>query len=358
MIYQGQDSIRLEHLLTRPAHSIINQSFDSRLRVDMRRPINGDGFGVGYYPDDIEEDEENGPCVYCATTPAWNNLNLDRIASKTRSKMVFAHVRASTAGVLSETNCHPFVYHTLMFMHNGGVSYFAHIKRRLFLHVKEKYFLFIQGSTDSEACFALFLDSLEREGVDPSDKIGKFPYELMERALLRTIELLVEWSLKAAEELGVEDPEPSLLNFAVTDGNSTVVSRYISSKKEEAASLYYSTGTRFFEYAPGQYKMERSHRLNSIVMVASEPLTFERSDWIAIPTNTLLVIRKNPSVLIKPIKDQFFVSDPTQLRSSELMLKKGLGSPLVEPSSSKQMGTQRGVPPLGREGRKLGVSTA
>ncbi len=29
------------------AHSIINQSYDSRLRVDRRRPINGDGFGVG-----------------------------------------------------------------------------------------------------------------------------------------------------------------------------------------------------------------------------------------------------------------------------------------------------------------------
>jgi hypothetical protein len=42
----------LEHnfqLLTRPAHSIIHQAFDSRLRVDLRRPINGDGFGVGTF---------------------------------------------------------------------------------------------------------------------------------------------------------------------------------------------------------------------------------------------------------------------------------------------------------------------
>ena len=34
-------------LLTRPCHSIINQAFDSRLRLDRRRPMNGDGFGVG-----------------------------------------------------------------------------------------------------------------------------------------------------------------------------------------------------------------------------------------------------------------------------------------------------------------------
>lgn len=357
VIYKGQEPIRLEHLLTRPAHSIINQSFDSRLRVDMRRPINGDGFGVGYYPCDAEEDEELGPCVYCATTPAWNNINLERIASKTRSKMIFAHVRASTAGVLSETNCHPFVYHTLMFMHNGGVSYFPKIKRKLCDLIQEKYFLFIQGSTDSEACFALFLDCLERLGVNPADPKGQFPSESLEKALLNTIEILVKLSLEAAREAGISNPEPSLLNFAISDGESVVVSRYVSSEKEEAASLYYSTGTRFFEYEQGQYKMERSHRLNSIAMVASEPLTFERSDWIAIPTNTILTIRKNSSVLMKPIRDQFFVSDPTKTRRSDLMVKKGLASPLVEPSLRTQLGSQRGVPPLGREGRKPEVAT-
>ena len=29
----------LSDLLTKPAHSIINQSFDSRLRLDMRNPL-------------------------------------------------------------------------------------------------------------------------------------------------------------------------------------------------------------------------------------------------------------------------------------------------------------------------------
>lgn len=40
---------------------------------------------------------------------------------------------------------------------------------------------------------------------------------------------------KYAEEAGVT--EPSLMNFCVTDGSSVVVSRYISSRKDEAASL-------------------------------------------------------------------------------------------------------------------------
>lgn len=47
VIYKGTAPVQLSHLLTRPCHSIINQAFDSRLRLDHRRPINGDGFGVG-----------------------------------------------------------------------------------------------------------------------------------------------------------------------------------------------------------------------------------------------------------------------------------------------------------------------
>ena len=39
MIYKGREEMVLSDLLTKPAHSIINQSFDSRLRLDMRNPL-------------------------------------------------------------------------------------------------------------------------------------------------------------------------------------------------------------------------------------------------------------------------------------------------------------------------------
>jgi len=102
----------------KPAHSIINQSIDPKLLLQMRRVVNGDGFGVGYYPHDKEKEGE-GPAVFTAITPAWNNLNLQRMADKTNSTLVFAHVRASTSGALAEINCHPWSYHSLMWMHNG-----------------------------------------------------------------------------------------------------------------------------------------------------------------------------------------------------------------------------------------------
>ena len=66
----------------------------------MRRPVNGDGFGLGYYPED--KTNNDGPAIFTAITPAWSNMNLERLAEKTQSSLVFAHVRASTSGALAE----------------------------------------------------------------------------------------------------------------------------------------------------------------------------------------------------------------------------------------------------------------
>ncbi|KAK9386729.1 nucleophile aminohydrolase [Lipomyces mesembrius] len=349
LIFKGRDPILLAHLLTRPEHSIINQSYDSRLRIDNRRPINGDGFGVGYYTPEADPELGDGPCVFCATTPAWNNLNLARLAEKTKSSMVFAHVRASTAGVLSETNCHPFTFHSLMFMHNGQIANFHRMKRKFASHMKDEYFLYVQGGTDSEWAFALFLDTLDKLGVDPSRPAGvnSFGHEMIRNAMLLTIQYIKDWS-KQCSEGDTDIEEPSLLNFAVTDGHSVIVTRYITSRTEEAASLHFSTGSKFIEYEPGQYKMERRDRRQDVILVASEPLTFERSDWVTVPTNSILTIN-NQTVLLHPIMDEFYQTDPSVPRSSNFAASRGLVSPIVEPQASTNV---INLPPLEREGRR------
>lgn len=349
LIFKGKDPILLSHLLTRPAHSIINQSFDSRLRLDRRRPINGDGFGVAYYPLDAELDRD-GPCIFKAITPAWNNQNLSKLAEKTKSDLIFAHVRASTYGILSETNCHPFTYHSLCFMHNGGISNFKKIKRVLLNHIGDEYLNFLQGSTDSECAFALFLEILEKLGCDPKSKEGNFSHEILRKAMLTTIECIRDWTKEANKD--EEHVEPSLLNFAVTDGSTVVVSRYITSKTDEAASLHFSCGSSFVETAPGEYRMERFSRNQDVIMVASEPLTFERGDWTTVPTNSILTIKKQ-TILIHPVIDEYYQEDPLYLRSSTLAESKGLmGSvPLAKV-------VEKNVPPLEREGRSRPHSAA
>ncbi|KAL1925427.1 uncharacterized protein VTP21DRAFT_310 [Calcarisporiella thermophila] len=326
LLYKGKAPIQLAHLLTKPAHSIITQSFDSRLRLDKRRPINGDGFGVGWYDTNAETDDEigNSPCIFTSVTPAWNNQNLQRLCEKIKSPLVFAHVRASTATSVSETNCHPFNYNRLMFMHNGHIAEFRKIKRKLTVSLRDELFLFVQGNTDSEWAFALFLDQLENPGSDEP-----FSYEALKDAMLKTIALINKWS----EEENIT--EPSLLNFAVTDGCTVVCTRYINSRTEEAASLYFSSGTRFEEYKPGRYRMIKADKREDIVVVASEPLTFEKADWLAIPTNSCLVITPRLNVLLFPVHDQFSSEMSSAPRSSKLaMQEKALANGIIASPSS------------------------
>ena len=63
LVVKSTTPVLLAHILTAPAHSIINQASDSRLRLDARS-INADGFGVGWYPTAEEHDDENKPCIF------------------------------------------------------------------------------------------------------------------------------------------------------------------------------------------------------------------------------------------------------------------------------------------------------
>ncbi|KAI1010404.1 hypothetical protein LB503_005325 [Fusarium chuoi] len=330
LVYKGSDEILLSKLILDPTHSILKQSFDSRLRLDTRRgQNNADGFGIGFYTD---PKLGSAPCLFTSTIPAWNCTNLQRIASKTASRLIFGHVRATTEGSLSEDNCHPFTHGSLMWMHNGGLAGWKYIKRRLGERLADKWYLGVKGGTDSEWAFALFLDTLERLGHDPSacPETGFGPTILRE-AMKRTIAQINEMTDAIPESiLQNEDVDTrSLLNFAVTDGHSVICTRYISSSKDEAASLYYSSGTQWTTRTQSasdkQYQMERKDRGADIVLVASEPLTFERENWVNVPTNSILTIHRQ-TVMVHPIIDKYYERDPHHVRSSAFVQAKGLTS--------------------------------
>ncbi|KAL1955239.1 hypothetical protein VTO42DRAFT_8898 [Malbranchea cinnamomea] len=309
MVYKGRHEILLSKFITEPTHSILTQSYDSRLRLDARRPVNGDGFGVGFY---IAPQLSLEPCIFTSTLPAWNCENLERLASKTCSSLIFAHVRATTEGSLAENNCHPFQHNTLMWMHNGNLGGWKHIKRALAGSLADKWYLNVKGGTDSEWAFALFLDLMEKEGVDPSSSPeGGFGHEFLRTVMEKTIRKINEWVASIPQDCIESELETrSLLNFALTDGHTVICTRYVNSKTDEAASLYFSSGTKWREGATkGKFKMERHDKGADVVLVASEPLTFERHNWVTVPTNSILTIHKQ-TVLIHPIVDDFY-RDPS-----------------------------------------------
>ncbi|MCJ1307807.1 hypothetical protein MMC25_001455 [Agyrium rufum] len=330
LVYKGKTEILLSQLILDPQHSILRQSYDSRLRLDTRRPHNGDGFGIGYYTSAALGPE---PCIFTSTIPAWNCINLSRLASKTTSDLVFAHVRATTEGTLSDSNCHPFSHGSLMWMHNGNIGLWKFVKRRLASSLNDRWFLGVQGSTDSEWAFALFLDMLEKMGYDPDDEKysrveGRgYGHAVLRKAMLKTIEKLNAFIKEVVDEgvVSREEERRSLLNFAVSDGESVVCSRYVSSTRDEAASLYFSSGTDWFEGEKGEFVMERRDKGADIVIVASEPLTFERDNWVTVPTNSTLSIHKQ-MVMIHPIIDKYYNSDPSYVRNEKFAVSQGLVS--------------------------------
>jgi glutamine amidotransferase len=259
-------------------------------------------------------------------------VNLERIAPKTCSRLIFAHVRATTEGSLAENNCHPFQHNTLMWMHNGNIGGWRFVKRPLADSLADKWYLGVQGGTDSEWAFALFLDTLSKEGgaggvvVDPSSAPPNgFDPKLLRRAMRKTIAKINAFvaAIPARHALGDVETR-SLLNFAVTDGHTVIVTRYVSSKTDAAASLYYSSGTDWVEgKTKGQFKMERRDKASDVVLVASEPLTFERHNWLSVPTNTILTIC-DQTVFVRPIKDEFYNPDPEAERSSNFAKAQGL----------------------------------
>jgi glutamine amidotransferase len=88
--------------------------------------------------------------------------------------------------------------------------------------------------------------------------------------------------------------------------------------------------------------MERQDKGQDIVLVASEPLTFERADWVTVPTNctiprifpfllpqltwTAILTINGQTVLLHPIVDEHHVADPLHTRKSGYAESKGQSS--------------------------------
>src|SRR5690606_19446509 len=123
MAYMGSPII-IDKLLYQPKNSLIKQSINAR---ELEEPLNGDGFGIGWYVPEVNYE----PVTFVSVYPAWNNRNLRNLAPKIRTECVVAHVRAASVGDVSESNCHPFQYKNLLMMHNGGVEEFHKIKRHI-----------------------------------------------------------------------------------------------------------------------------------------------------------------------------------------------------------------------------------
>jgi predicted glutamine amidotransferase len=273
--------IRLSELLITPKHSLIQQSYHSDEREE---PLNGDGFGLAWYAPELGEDR---PAVFRSVSPAWSNRNLVHLARVIESDCILAHVRAATGeSVVSEANCHPFTSDRFSFMHNGDIGGFRALRRKLLERLSNDAFDAIEGTTDSEHLFALFLEELRHS--TESDSVSR-----MSNALFRSFHVAVRLAREYAPA------EHCYLNVAVSDGRAAVAARFSTDVPENADTLYFNTGRRY-TCVGGVCRMIAPEKGLGATVVSSERLS-EDPGWSPIPVNHALLIGEDRSTSLVAI---------------------------------------------------------
>jgi glutamine amidotransferase len=178
--------------------------------VALREPDRDpDAYGFGYF---------KGNDVLLGKRPsgAPSPLSLLQIAGSVDSQALLAHARYATVGAQKDENTHPFRHRRWLFAHDGTVEAFAQVRPRLMAELPDHLRRHVEGETDSEHAFALFLKHLRALAqLDDHD----LEVRAVGRALAQTVRDLETWSREAGAA------RASVLNFAATNGRVLAATR-------------------------------------------------------------------------------------------------------------------------------------
>lgn len=265
--------------------------YDPVLVHQRNHLVNQDGYGLGWFQQDEKgsmtpsrERSERGVCL-----PETNVTDpfLSEISTRTRSRILLAHVRAATDGDTNIHNSHPFQFAQLLWMHNGGVP-----DRRALLKLTDLRCVQLKdlatGSTDSEAVGAVFGTHLEGDSTESiCARAGAFGRGELAEAMRRTIADL--------DGVASDSGFHASLNFAASDGNTVVVTRYRTAPKEDPPSLYFLFGEQWdstTETMAGVIQVPFNQSDQPIrgktLLVASEPLGRDYEGWRSLAKDQML----------------------------------------------------------------------
>jgi len=248
--------ILLDYILSKPEHSLIEQSYQPREMTSGL--LNADGFGIGWYHPQRDTD----PFTYKNTLPIWSDINLPNLSRYIESGCILANVRSATSGqAVDLSNCQPFRSGRLLFTHNGFIQNFRQtLYRPIRNRLSDKVYQSIDGSTDSEHIFALLINELAAN-----------PDIALEKALQSSLITLSE--LAQFPQVNVS------ANIIVTDGRRLVASRFATGKS-----------------APSLYWLRDDPTFPDAVIIASEPLF--AGNWIGFSENSIISVGEDLDIQI------------------------------------------------------------
>lgn len=260
--YLGKPRL-LKTLISDGPNCLIQQSTNAQ---EMSHPLNGDGFGLGWYDLNIDPI----PGTFTSIQPAWNDSNLISLSRKIQSSCFFAHVRAANVGSVAKHNCQPFCYDNLLFMHNGYVPDFQKIKRLLRRELDDHSYDWIRGQTDSEHLCALFGYFLKQ--TNSGDSLNQFATAF--NSMLTEL---------AALQTGLTQELATLANITITDGKQLIACRYSNKPEQQINSLHYTKTD------------------DDSVIIASEKFNEDVYQWQEVPANHFLTVDTEHNTTLTPI---------------------------------------------------------
>ena len=181
----------------------IKQAIITENNNDPDSKKGSNGWGIGFY-------QHGSAFLIKKASPLEVDERVDSVTNKIRSKIFVSHVRQASVGEIKVANTQPFRYGSWLFAHQGTIRQFRRIKpkltKALYAPLKKK----LQGTTDSEHCFILFLSLLKGAG---HLKKGEIAVENVLNALTKMIAMLDEWASMSKVQ------EPSTCNFILANGN-------------------------------------------------------------------------------------------------------------------------------------------
>jgi len=137
----------------------------------------------------------------------------------------------------------------------------------------------------------------------------------MKEALLSTIKHLIRLTKEVKEAACA-----SSLNFAVTNGEVTITTRFRNSTEEDPPSLYFTKRLRYKNSDDPSTPRDKTQDSSGMtvfksVVISSEPLNYDEDEWELIPKNFMLTVLKSHKVTLEPIEvdEDLFVKTKTQM---------------------------------------------
>jgi glutamine amidotransferase len=281
--YLGKPIV-IEELLYKPDNSFIKQSYHP---IFMSHLLNLAGFGLAAW--DFTSNKPQLPYLYKSDLLPFYDENLRNLSSKISPHCMLAHLRGvsySPQQVVSNQNVHPFIFDNvnIALAHNGALDKFIDMKYDLLDYINPEYQKKIQGTTDSEWIYAVFLSRLQ-------PKSSAYTEHEIFSAINETFKIIEKIRLK--HNINISSP----VNLFITNGEFIAATRFVFdygwtdkatmlTTHASYHSLWYTYGESYGFY-DNEYRM-KSGKTKSSIIIASEPLTKDVTTWVEVPEYTMI----------------------------------------------------------------------